>query len=155
MNSSAARLFHDVKQFTLLTVTTPVFVVMYYSHPFRLAKTSLAKQSTSHCVVFDTQADFVGAIEHIAPMAITNSLEISVKSGRCAQSPPTHGLLKCAKINRFYARSEAALEQLIEFLGVAALVERDFPQRAGSGPGERCKRFIAVARGKLALILPS
>ena len=35
---------------------------MYYSHPFRLAKTSLAKQSTSHCVVFDTQADFVGAI---------------------------------------------------------------------------------------------
>ena len=44
---------------------------MYYSHPFRLAKTSIAKQSTSHCVVFDTQADFVGAIEHIAPMAIT------------------------------------------------------------------------------------
>ena len=35
------------------------------------------------------------------------------------------------------------------------LVKRDFPQRAGSGPGERCKRFIAVARGKLALILPS
>ena len=68
INSSAARLFHDVKQFTLLTVTTPVFVVMYYSHPFRLAKTSLAKQSTSHCVVFDTQADFVGAIEHIAPL---------------------------------------------------------------------------------------
>ena len=54
---------------------------MYYSHPFRLAKTSIAKQSTSHCVVFDTQADFVGAIEHIAPMAITNSPEISVKSG--------------------------------------------------------------------------
>ena len=81
INSSAARLFHDVKQSTLLTVTTPVFVVMYYSHPFRLAKTSLAKQSTSHCVVFDTQADFVGAIEHIAPMAITNSPEISVKSG--------------------------------------------------------------------------
>ena len=50
---------------------------MYYSHPFRLAKTSIAKQSTSHCVVFDTQADFVGAIEHIAPMAITNSPEIS------------------------------------------------------------------------------
>ena len=47
------------------------------------------------------------------------------------------------------------MEQLIEFLGVAALVKRDFPQRAGSGPGERCKRFIAVARGKLALILPS
>ena len=46
---------------------------MYYSHPFRLAKTSLAKQSTSHCVVFDTQADFVGAIEHIAPKAIKNS----------------------------------------------------------------------------------
>ena len=68
MNSSAARLFHDVKQFTLLTVTTPVFVVMYYSHPFRLAKTSLAKQSTSHCVVFDTQADFVGAIVHNAPL---------------------------------------------------------------------------------------
>ena len=42
---------------------------MYYSHPFRLAKTSLAKQSTSHCVVFDTQADFVGAIEHIGPTA--------------------------------------------------------------------------------------
>ena len=41
---------------------------MYYSHPFRLAKTSIAKQSTSHCVVFDTQADFVGAIEHIAPL---------------------------------------------------------------------------------------
>ena len=40
---------------------------MYYSHPFRLAKTSIAKQSTSHCVVFDTQADFVGAIEHIDP----------------------------------------------------------------------------------------
>ena len=131
---------------------------MYYSHPFRLAKTSIAKQSTSHCVVFDTQADFVGAIEHIAPMAITNSPEISVKSGLFAGamcSPPTHGLLKCAKINRFYVRSEAALEQLIEFLGVAALVERDFPQRAGSGPSERCKRFIAVARGKLALILPS
>ncbi len=54
---------------------------MYYSHPFRLAKTSIAKQSTSHCVVFDTQADFVGAIEHIAPMAITNSPEIFVKSG--------------------------------------------------------------------------
>ena len=53
---------------------------MYYSHPFRLAKTSIAKQSTSHCVVFDTQADFVGAIEHIAPMAITNSPEISVKT---------------------------------------------------------------------------
>ena len=52
---------------------------MYYSHPFRLAKTSIAKQSTSHCVVFDTQADFVGAIEQIAPMAITNSPEISVK----------------------------------------------------------------------------
>ena len=34
---------------------------MYYSHPFRLANTSIAKQSTSHCVVFDTQADFVGA----------------------------------------------------------------------------------------------
>ena len=44
------------------------------------------------------------------------------------------------------------MEQLIEFLGVAALVERDFPQRAGSGPGERCKRFIVVARGKLSLI---
>ena len=44
---------------------------MYYSHPFRLAKTSIAKQSTSHCVVFDTQADFVGAIEHIAPMAVS------------------------------------------------------------------------------------
>ena len=41
---------------------------MYYSNPFRLAKTSIAKQSTSHCVVFDTQADFVGAIEHIAPL---------------------------------------------------------------------------------------
>ena len=54
---------------------------MYYSHPFRLAKTSLAKQSTSHCVVFDTQADFVGAIEHIAPMAITNSPEIPEKNG--------------------------------------------------------------------------
>ena len=34
---------------------------MYYSNPFRLAKTSIAKQSTSHCVVFDTQADFVVA----------------------------------------------------------------------------------------------
>ena len=30
------------------------------------------------------------------------------------------------------------MEQLIEFLGAAALVERDFPQRAGSGSGERC-----------------
>ena len=47
------------------------------------------------------------------------------------------------------------MEQLIEFLGVAALVERDFPQCAGSGPGERRKGLIAVARGKLALILPS
>ena len=48
---------------------------MYYSHPFRLAKTSIAKQSTSHCVVFDTQADFVGAIEHIAPANCTRSFE--------------------------------------------------------------------------------
>ena len=68
---------------------------MYYSHPFRLAKTSIAKQSTSHCVVFDTQADFVGAIEHIAPMAITNSPEISVKSGlfagaMCSIAPYEH-----------------------------------------------------------------
>ena len=42
---------------------------MYYSNPFRLAKTSIAKQSTSHCVVFDTQADFVGAMCSIAPYA--------------------------------------------------------------------------------------
>ncbi len=81
MNSSAARLFHDVKQFTLLTVTTPVFVVMYYSHPFRLAKTSIAKQSTSHCVVFDTQADFVGAIEHIAPLGSYEFAGNYLKSG--------------------------------------------------------------------------
>ena len=50
---------------------------MYYSHPFRLAKTSIAKQSTSHCVVFDTQADFVGAIEHIAQWEIPIAPEIS------------------------------------------------------------------------------
>ena len=50
---------------------------MYYSHPFRLAKTSIAKQSTSHCVVFDTQADFVGAIEHIAPANKPDFTEIS------------------------------------------------------------------------------
>ena len=68
---------------------------MYYFNPFRLAKTSIAKQSTYHCVVFDTQADFVGAIEHIAPMAITNSPEISVKSGlfagaMCSIAPYGH-----------------------------------------------------------------
>ena len=93
-------------------------------------------------------------------MAITNSPEISVKSGLFCRGDVLNRPLRmdCSnvqKINRFYVRSEAALEQLIEFLGVAALVERDFPQRAGSGPGERCKRFIVVARGKLALILPS
>ena len=54
---------------------------MYYSNPFRLAKTSIAKQSTSHCVVFDTQADFVGAIEPNPPNARTPSPRISVKSG--------------------------------------------------------------------------
>ena len=54
---------------------------MYYSNPFRLAKTSIAKQSTSHCVVFDTQADFVGASGHIAPMGITDCAEIYVQSG--------------------------------------------------------------------------
>ena len=42
---------------------------MYYFNPFRLAKTSIAKQSTYHCVVFDTQADFVGAMCSIAPYA--------------------------------------------------------------------------------------
>ena len=81
---------------------------MYYSNPFRLAKTSIAKQSTSHCVVFDTQADFVGAIEHIAPMAITNSPEISVKSvsfaGAMWASPPaqySEELCKIGRIRRF------------------------------------------------------
>ena len=71
-----------------------------------------------------------------------------IPNGAMWASPPTQK----SEAGRFL---EAALEQLIEFLGAAALVERDFPQRAGSGPGERCKRFIAVARGKLALILPS
>ena len=32
------------------TVTVPVFVIMYYSHPFRLAKSSIAKQNLSHRV---------------------------------------------------------------------------------------------------------
>ena len=31
-------------------VTAPVFVIMYYFHPFRLAKSSIAKQNLSHCV---------------------------------------------------------------------------------------------------------
>ena len=44
-------------------------------------------------------------------------------------------LRKKSEAGRFL---EAALEQLIEFLGAVALVERDFPQRAGSGSGERC-----------------
>ena len=54
---------------------------MYYSHPFRLAKTSIAKQSTSHCVVFDTQADFVGAIEHNAPKGQREEAAVWVKTG--------------------------------------------------------------------------
>ena len=54
---------------------------MYYSHPFRLAKTSIAKQSTSHCVVFDPLADCVGAFAHSAPLALTISPEIYLNSG--------------------------------------------------------------------------
>ena len=32
------------------TVIAPVFVIMYYFHPFRLAKSSIAKQNLSHRV---------------------------------------------------------------------------------------------------------
>lgn len=32
------------------TVTTLAFVIMYYFHPFRFAKSSIAKQNLSHCV---------------------------------------------------------------------------------------------------------
>ena len=95
---------------------------------------------------------FVAADAHIGPADCTVFQKIfgefvDVKWGGVGIAPTQK-----SEAGRFL---EAALEQLIEFLGVAALVERDFPQRAGSGPGERRKGLIAVARGKLTLILPS
>ena len=86
--------------------------------------------------------------QRIAPFFRKFLANLLMSHGAMWASPPTQK----SEAGRFL---EAALEQLIELLGAAALVERDFPQRAGSGPGERCKRFIVVARGKLALILPS
>ena len=51
--------------------------------------------------------------------------------------------------------SETALQQLVDALRVAALVERKFAHRASPRAGHGGKRFIVLARGKLALILPA
>ena len=69
--------------------------------------------------------------QRIAPFFRKFLAYLLMSNGAVWASPPTQK----SEAGRFL---EAALEQLIEFLGAVALVERDFPQRAGSGSGERC-----------------
>ena len=45
------------------------------------------------------------------------------------------------------------MQQLVDALRVAALVERKFAHRASPRAGHGGKRFIVLARGKLALII--
>ena len=47
------------------------------------------------------------------------------------------------------------MQQLVDALRVAALVERKFAHRASPRAGHGGRRFIVLARGKLALILPA